>query len=378
MLPVRAEPGMTDPLLRSFHGADLTGDPAVVRAALVEALRCVDATRGRGWPDDRPAFPGLRPFDVDEHRVFFGRSEEVARLAGLLRSPAERVEGAVLLVVGSSGCGKSSLVRAGLVPVMANEPGWWTLDPVLPGADPATALVRELAAAARRIGLRWTLQQVRYRLDEAGLTEVVDELLLAAPDERRRLLVVIDQFEELFTQATPEARTRFAGLLRPVLGGPVQVVTTLRPEFLNQLLIDPALATLLTRTFTLQPLRCEALRGVIEGPAGLAGIGVDRDFVDRLVADTDTGDALPLLAFTLAQLAEGVGRGGQLSAARYEQLGGVQGALTRQADAALADAITAGGRNREEVIAACWGWSASMSRVVPPEGGSPATSCPMR
>ena len=355
MLPVRAEPGMTDPLLRSFHSADLIGDPAVVRAALVEALRCVDATRGRGWPDDRPAFPGLRPFDVDEHRVFFGRSEEVARLAGLLRSPAERVEGAVLLVVGSSGCGKSSLVRAGLVPVMANEPGWWTLDPVLPGADPAAALVRELAAAARRIGLHWTLQQVRYRLDEAGLTEVVDELLLAAPDERRRLLVVIDQFEELFTQATPEARTRFAGLLRPVLGGPVQVVTTLRPEFLNQLLIDPALATLLTRTFTLQPLRCEALRGVIEGPAGLAGIGVDRDFVDRLVADTDTGDALPLLAFTLAQLAEGVGRGGQLSAARYEQLGGVQGALTRQADAALADAITAGGRNREEVIAGLLG-----------------------
>ena len=80
-----------------------------------------------------------------------------------------------------------------------------------------------------------------------------------------------------------------------------------------------------TRTFTLRPLRREALTAVIEGPAQLAGIGVDEELVARLVADTDSGEALPLLAFTLAQLAEGVGRGGQLSGARYDQLGGVRG-----------------------------------------------------
>ncbi|MGH3772030.1 MAG: WD40 repeat domain-containing protein, partial [Pseudonocardiaceae bacterium] len=73
--------------------------------------------------------------------------------------------------------------------------------------------------------------------------------------------------------------------------------------------------------------------------------------VERLVEDTDSGEALPLLAFTLAQLAEGVTRGGSLSSTRYEQLGGVQGALSRQADAALAEALTVGGRRREEVIA---------------------------
>ena len=90
---------------------------------------------------------------------------------------------------------------------------------------------------------------------------------------------------------------------------------------------------------------------MIEGPAQLAGIGVDEDLVGRLVADTDSGEALPLLAFTLAQLADGVGRGGQLSQQRYDQLGGVQGALTRQADTALAEATAATGRRREEVIA---------------------------
>ncbi len=91
------------------------------------------------------------------------------------------------------------------------------------------------------------------------------------------------------------------------------------------LLVDPDLTTLPTRIYTLRPLRREALRAVIERPARLAGIEVDDELVDRLVDDTNTGEALPLLAFTLAQLAEGVTRGGRLSSARYDQLGGVQG-----------------------------------------------------
>ncbi|MGH3900266.1 MAG: hypothetical protein ACRDTA_18885, partial [Pseudonocardiaceae bacterium] len=270
----------------------------------------------------------------------------------LLRSPAERAEGAALLVVGPSGCGKSSLVRAGLLPVIADQPGWRILPPILPGADPVAALARELANAARRSALDWTLEHVHHQLGQRGLTGLADELLLAAPaGPQRHLLIVVDQFEELLTQTTPTERARFTELLRPALTGPVRVVATLRPEFLDQLLIDPELAALPTRTYTLRPLRREALRAVIERPAQLAGIDVDDGLVDRLVDDTDSGEALPLLAFTLAQLAEGVSRGGRLSSARYDQLGGVQGALTCQADAALTDVGTAGGRSREQVIA---------------------------
>ena len=351
VLPVRAEPGVDHPLLRSLQYADLTGDPAGARAALGEALRRVDAVGGLGWSDDRSPFPGLRPFDVEDHRVFFGRSDEVQRLAGLLRSPAERAEATVLLVVGPSGCGKSSLVRAGLLHVMADEAGWMTLAPILPGTDPVAALIRELAAAARQVGLDWTVSQVRQRLDAKGLTELADELLLAAPGERRRLLIVVDQFEELLTQASPAVRARFAQLLRPVLGGSVQVVATLRPEFLDPLLLDAHLAALPTRPYPLRPLHRDALPTVIEGPARLAGIAVADELVARLVADTDSGEALPLPAFTLAQLADGISRGGHLSATRYDQLGGVRGALTRQAEQALAEASAASGRSREQVIA---------------------------
>ncbi len=351
LLPVRAESGVNHPLLRSEQYADLTVDSTAGRAALGEALRWVDAAGGFGWPDGLSPFPGLRPFDVEQHQVFFGRVGETEELAELLRFPAEQAKAAMLLVVGPSGCGKSSLVRAGLLHVMAEKPGWLTLAPILPGADPVAALARELATAARRSDLDRTVDHVHRGLAKRGLVGVADELLLANPGgPSRRLLLVVDQCEELLTQTGPANRARFAELLRPALSGPVQVVATLRAEFLDQLLADSELAVLPTRIHPLRPLRREALRAVIEGPARVAGIDVADDLVTRLVADTASGEGLPLLAFTLAQLAEGAGRGSRLSGARYDQLGGVQGALTCQADAALADAVTASGRHREEVI----------------------------
>ncbi|MGH3869770.1 MAG: TIR domain-containing protein [Pseudonocardiaceae bacterium] len=350
LIPVLAELDVVHPLLNDIQHIDLIRNPGGVPAALDEALRRVDAAGGFGWPDNRSPFPGLLPFDVDQHQVFFGRVGDTEELAELLRSPAEQAKAAVLLVVGPSGCGKSSLVRAGLVHVMAQESGWRTLPPILPGTDPVAALARELAAAAARSsGLDWTVDHVHHQLAEHGLVRLADELLLVA--RARRLLVVVDQFEELLTQTSSDERARFAELLRPALSGPVQVVATLRPEFVDQLLVDPELAVVPTGTYLLRPLRREALPEVIQGPAQLAGIAVDDDLVARVVADTDSGEALPLLAFTLARLADGVGRGGQLSAARYEQLGGVQGALTHQAELALADAGTASGRGRAEVIA---------------------------
>ncbi len=349
LLPLRVEPGLVHPLLTEVQCSDVTGDPVAARSAVAEALRRIDAAGGTGWPDDRPPFPGLRPFDIDWHRVFFGRTEETKHLVELLRSAAG---GTTLLVVGPSGCGKSSLIRAGLLPVMADEPGWRTLAPILPGADPVRALARELAAVARRIGLGWTVEQVYQQLTDSGLTGLADELLLVDPSgPQQHLLMVIDQVEELLTQSPPAQRDRFAQLLRPALSGPVHVVGTLRPEFLDQLLSDPGLASLSTTIYPLRSLRREALRAVIEKPAGLAGIELDEGLADRLVDDTDSGDALPLLAFTLAQLAAGITRGGCLSGVRYDQLGGVQGALMRHADAALAEAVNAGGRSREEVIA---------------------------
>jgi hypothetical protein len=137
------------------------------------------------------------------------------------------------------------------------------------------ALARELAAVAQQLGLTWTVAQVREQLEDAKLTELADELLVKA--QARRLLMVVDQFEELLTQTSSDTRARFTEVLNSTLGSPVHVVATLRPEFLNQLLVKAKLAS--THTYTLQPLHAEALPFVIKKPAELAGIGVDDDLV---------------------------------------------------------------------------------------------------
>ena len=354
LLPLRAEPGEVHPLLTPgrYQYADLVRDPLRAQATLREALYRLDRAGGAAWPEGRSPFPGLRRFDTDLHRVFFGRRSEVDELAALLRSPADTANGAMLLVVGPSGCGKSSLVRAGLLPVMALEPGWQTLPPMVPGVDPVASLARELAHGAKELGVGWSLSSVRERLNQDdGLAVLCDELLLAAPGPGRHVLLLVDQVEELLTMAGATAQGQFADLLRPAVAGSLQVVGTLRPEFLGQLLASPKLAELVAGTFPLRPLRRDALAIVIEEPALVADITVDPELVARLVSDTDSGEALPLLAFTLANLAEDVPPGGRLSTTRYDELGGVQGALISQADAALADALAVNHRTQEQVIA---------------------------
>jgi type II secretory pathway predicted ATPase ExeA len=335
IIPLAAEGSADHPLLGSIqHIAFTAGSDGDARSRLIEALREVDATGGYGWPADRSPFPGLAPFSIVDRRVFFGRSAEVHNLVRELRSSAERADQDIVVVVGPSGCGKSSMVRAGLLPALSDEPHWWALQPVLPGADPLGALARELASAARLLDLRWTVHEVRRTLKSGGLAELVDEILVAAPGPRRRerLLLVVDQFEELATRAGAMERALFAEALQPALGGSLQIVATLRPEFLEPLLASPELRALRMRTSLLRPLSTDNLATVIREPARLAGIDVDDDLISRLVGDTESGEALPLLAYTLAQLCDGVSRGGHLSARRYEQLGGVKGALTSQAD----------------------------------------------
>jgi WD40 repeat protein len=164
-----------------------------------------------------------------------------------------------------------------------------------------------------------------------------------------RLLVVLDQAEQLFTRTSEEARERFAILLREATAGPMRVVATLRSDHLDPLSRLAADTSLPVATFLLNPLNRDMLRLVITGPAREAGIGIDDELVARLVDDTGGGEALPLLAFVLERLA-GVRRGGALSAEDYERLGGVQGALRGQANDALAAARAATRRTESDVL----------------------------
>src|SRR5262249_35941365 len=181
-----------------------------------------------------------------------------------------------------------------------------------------------------------------------GLLGLADDLL--AGSGCRRLLLVLDQLEELVVRADPDQRARFGALLAAAAPGPGRLGATLRARYPAAVLGDPDLAGLPVDTFALRPLTTPALRTIIEEPAMVSGLRIDEDLVDALVADTGSGQALPLLAFTLAELARDANRGDTLSHQRYRQLGGVTGALTRPADAALATAQAATSRSPPQVI----------------------------
>ena len=215
-------------------------------------------------------------------------------------------------------------------------------------------LARVLAITAHRLGLDWSASDVRAKLDAGtdGLRRVADDLLVAGPGTHPRwLLITVDQAEELFTRTAPAAVARFALLLRDAVAGSVRVVAAMRSEFLDDLRDLPALAGVPIEASVLAPLDREALREVIEGPAKVARLRLEDGLATALVADTDSGEALPLLAFTLRQLADGLRVGGTVTLSRYHDLGGVRGALTRHADAAFTDAVEVSGLTEHQVLA---------------------------
>ncbi|WP_211697612.1 TIR domain-containing protein [Mycobacterium spongiae] len=350
--PLDAQQRRVDELLRPHQFADMVGDPVNARAMLRNRLAKIDGSAGLGWQDGKSPYPGLEPFQRDDHRVFFGRHREIIDVAEGLRAVREP---AVWAVVGPSGCGKSSLVRAGVLPRINDPAGeWLALDPITPGGDPAGSLRQAIVVEAHR----WHLPadamsfDTSAPLDGQGLADMGRELLIGAEaGVGCKVLITVDQFEELITQTSDSKRQQFVDVLNHALQGRFQVLATLRPEFLQPVLNDPALMKLGLRTHLIGPLGSdEALSQVITRPAEVAGYRIAEGLTETLVQDTGSGDALPLLAYTLKQLAQDVPRGGELTFERYHALGGVKGALIRHADAALAQACAAAGVGEDTIL----------------------------
>ncbi|MGH3828120.1 MAG: TIR domain-containing protein, partial [Pseudonocardiaceae bacterium] len=351
LIPLQAETGVVHPLMQELQYVDYHADRQQARDRVIQAVRLLDAGGGAWREGDNP-FPGLEPFTTALSQVFFGRAAEAREVSHRLRAMGGT--GGMLAVIGPSGCGKSSLLNAAMVPLLGSDLAWLVVPALVPGTDPLPELARALAATATGVELGWSAGDVRTRLEAGtdGLRRVADDLLAARPTtQQRRLLIMVDQAEELFTRTSPAAVQRFARLLREAVVGPVQLVAVMRSEFLDDLRRLPALAGVPIEAYVLSPLDREMLREVIEAPAKAARLRLDDGLTAALVANTGSGEALPLLAFTLRQLAEGLPAGGTLSLSRYRDLGGVQGALARHADAALTGAVRASGLTEREVLA---------------------------
>jgi type II secretory pathway predicted ATPase ExeA len=353
LIPLQVDVGVVHPLMRELQYVDYHADPQQARERVLQTVRLLDG--GGAWREGENPFPGLKPFTAALSEVFFGRAADARKVGNQLRVlDSTGRTGGMLAVVGPSGCGKSSLLNAAVAPLLDGDPAWLRVPTVVPGTDPLPELARALAATAVRVELGWSASDARGRLEAGtdGLRRVADDLLAAGPGmHRRRLLVMVDQAEELFTRTTPTALQRFVQLLNGAMGGPVQVVVVMRSEFLDDLRALPALAGTPIEVYVVAPLSREMLREVIERPAKVARLRLDDGLAAALVADTASGEALPLLAFILRQLADGLSSGGTLSLSRYRDIGGVQGSLARHADAALVEAIRVSGLTEPEVLA---------------------------
>jgi hypothetical protein len=246
------------------------------------------------WSGD--PYPGLRSFGADEARIFFGRNDETTRLVRWVVEEPRRF----VAVIGASGSGKSSLVKAGLVPALSEWPSA-IVRLIYAGGDPFRALANKLEPL---------LLPSRCREFEAnpakglGALGWVDEVLAEKPASTC-LLIVIDQFEELQTAVAENLRAQFVGLLKQLADhNRVRIVATLRADFLGALSRDETLAGLLSGySLVLHPPGAAALRAIISEPARLVGVMVEDPLIEELAEATYLQPgALPLLAFELEWL----------------------------------------------------------------------------
>ena len=284
-------------------------------------------------------YPGLRPFDAEDALLFFGRDQETDEL--LRRLDDTRFLG----VVGLSGSGKSSLVRAGLLPALrrghlAGAGSQWRVSVTRPGSDPLSALARVLdETLGKRVDRLSTL-----RSGSLGLLDATRH----GRSEDENLVLVVDQFEEIFRfQDTYRQRAGEAAEFVDLLLAATQeyeaawriyVVITLRSDYLGECARFRRLPEALNESQYLVPrMRRDELREAIIGPTALGGVELNRDLLEELLDKTgDDPDQLPVLQHLLMRMwevREQMEKGSHITAGHYQTVGGWDEALNLHADA---------------------------------------------
>jgi WD40 repeat protein/serine/threonine protein kinase len=283
------------------------------------------ATIARPLADTGDANPyaGLSSFQEKDAARFFGRDALVEQITSRLGDHP------LLALVGSSGAGKSSLVRAGVIPALKRGDAWEALS-IRPGARPFAMLSELVPTVGDRLR------------DEPGLFGA--ELRARAQRRRERVLVFVDQFEEIYTLASEQDREAFLACLAGAAddaSSPLRLVIAIRHDYLDRVASSTtALADLVSRgTVLVGPLGRPGLRMALTAPAEAVGHRFESDALVDEMLDGLAGAAspLPLLQFTATALWEGRDRDRrELTAACYHAFGGVGGALAGHADSVIA------------------------------------------
>jgi serine/threonine protein kinase len=352
---------------------------ASARVLIAELEALAPGRRSVLLGDDGSPFAGLAAFQEADADRFFGRDRDVEQIVGELRSRP------LVAVVGPSGAGKSSLVRAGVIPALKRSGEGWDAHVVRPGRAPLAALAGVLAQLHGPPGETGQRDDRAAGALAGGVADAAPGLvtdpnvsrLLAEPghlgarlraratSKRRRVLVFVDQLEELYTLGAPPAqRAAFLAALAAVAddaASPLRVIVSMRSDFLDRLTEDRQLRAEIGRGLVLlPPMDRDGMREALLRPVEAAEHRFETPaLVDRMIEDlAATPGALPLLQFTATRLWElrDTARR-ELTVASYERLGGVAGALATHADAVLAGMSSA-----QQALA-----RAVLERLVTPE-----------
>ncbi|MFK7967393.1 MAG: TIR domain-containing protein [Burkholderiaceae bacterium] len=416
-------PGLDDSarlpsILTESQYIDMRTNPEGAYRRLWRGLSQIDLLGASSdWDPKDPPYLGLSAFHEKHAAVFFGREEETRAGIELL----DRGAPGLIMALGPSGSGKSSLVRAGIVPRLRRlSDQWIIIEPVRPAEDPFRALAHALIATYRRYAseaaaklgeanalgdrlaawsraeseaqhtqqsadllvfderverllsqlaelhqkpptgaqvsflnfLDWSLEDLRricqpridgstaeLMLGNTPLVDIAHDLRRALDRPNARLLLVIDQFEELIESVSQVAGgSRFLDFIRTTIeskDSPITVLGTMRSDFLGAFQRHPQLRGIDFESLSLGPIKSAGMRRIIEEPARLGAIILGDGLVDRLIADTETPDALPLLSFTLWVLWRDYSSDGRIDLGEYTELDGLHGAISREADALL-------------------------------------------
>jgi tetratricopeptide (TPR) repeat protein len=284
-----------------------------------------EVARGFTWDRSRSPYPGIHSFDREDAAIYFGRDAEIREV--IERLEARRVQGGkrLVLVLGASGSGKSSLLKAGVLPQLDRERSRWiVLPPFRPEREPLTNFAKALAERSTDLHAwrKWRDRLVSS-VPLALLKEVADDLRLGKA-RNATVLVAIDQFEEAFTVADREEGGRFLDLLMQATRAgeelPYLFAATVRSDVLDELLRSHQF-TLPFEDYVLRPMPLDRLPKIIEGPAAVGALTVEKGLSQRIAEDVKSTEALPLLAFALRELYDRFGQDRRLAIDDYEKLG---------------------------------------------------------